>query len=439
MDLATIQRLIAVQNLRWEAGETALSSLPTAEKANRLGALPPPGAPSLAEREQLATGNRPSAGGAALSAAIDWRNKNGANWITPVEDQGACGSCVAFGCVGSLESHVRIGLGAPHLAVDLSEADLWFCWGPNHGAGACPAGGWWPDQALPGLLGGIVDAPCFPYTAANQACKRCADWQSRLTKITGWHTISSVSSMKSFLATSGPLQTCFTVYDDFYNYTSGVYAPSTSPQNQPVGGHCVCVVGYDDNQSCWICKNSWGTTFGEQGFFRIEYGQCGIDAEMWAIEGVPAAIGSAHFANVNLRMDGRGVTAPSGNGGGTVNCQIGVGAWEKFVLEPQSDGTLAIASVQFPNVHLRMDGSGVTAASGTGGGTVNCQFGVGAWEKFILEPQSDGTLAIASNQFPNVHLRMDGTGVTTASGPGGGTVNCQVGVGAWEKFTLHVA
>jgi C1A family cysteine protease len=46
------------------------------------------------------------------------------------------------------------------------------------------------------------------------------------------------------------------------------------------------VVGYDDGQGCWIAKNSWGTGFGESGFFRIAYGQVGFDAEMWAIDGV---------------------------------------------------------------------------------------------------------------------------------------------------------
>jgi hypothetical protein len=97
------------------------------------------------------------------------------------------------------------------------------------------------------------------------------------------------------------------------------------------------------------------------------------------------ALRSAQFLNVDLRMDGSGVTAFSGLGGGTVNCQFGVGAWERFRLEPQTDGTVAIASLAFPGVYLRMDGNGVTAFSGLGGGTVNCQFGVGAWERFRLE------------------------------------------------------
>jgi hypothetical protein len=108
------------------------------------------------------------------------------------------------------------------------------------------------------------------------------------------------------------------------------------------------------------------------------------DQELGGLAGQPAAIRSVQFPNVHLRMDGGGVTAPVGPGGGTVNCQFGVGPWEKFTLEPHGDSTVAIASVQFPNVHLRMDGRGVTAPVGPGGGTVNCQFGVGPWESSRL-------------------------------------------------------
>ena len=150
------------------------------------------------------------------------------------------------------------------------------------------------------------------------------------------------------------------------------------------------------------------------------------------------SIASVAFPGVHLRMDGSGLTQPEGAGGGTVNCQYGVGPWEKFRLEQQGDGTVAIASVAFPGVHLRMDGNGLTQPEGAGGGTVNCQYGVGPWEKFRLEQQGDGTVAIASVAFPGVHLRMDGNGLTQPEGAGGGTVNCQYGVGPWEKFQLTV-
>ncbi len=148
------------------------------------------------------------------------------------------------------------------------------------------------------------------------------------------------------------------------------------------------------------------------------------------------SIASAAFPGVVLRMDGRGVTQPTGPGGGFVNCQFGASKWEKFILETQADGTIAIASVEFPGVYLRMDGRGVTQPSDPGGGFVNCQFGASKWEKFRLETQSDGTVAIASVEFPGVYLRMDGRGVTQPSGPGGGFVNCQFGARSWEKFNI---
>src|SRR5206468_3305820 len=47
--------------------------------------------------------------------------------------------------------------------------------------------------------------------------------------------------------------------------------------------HCVSVVGYDDVAGCWICKNSWGPGWGDRGFFRIAYGEVGIDASMWGV------------------------------------------------------------------------------------------------------------------------------------------------------------
>jgi C1A family cysteine protease len=89
--------------------------------------------------------------------------------------------------------------------------------------------------------------------------------------------------MKEWLATKGPLQSCFTVYNDFFSYTSGVYVRAN---NTVAGGHCICVVGYNDAQECWICKNSWGTSWGESGFFRIKYGQVGIDSRMVGINSI---------------------------------------------------------------------------------------------------------------------------------------------------------
>ena len=133
--------------------------------------------------------------------------------------------------------------------------------------------------------------------------------------------------------------------------------------------------------------------------------------------------------------------------GGAVDCIMRGNTWAmcRYTLWHLGCPSLssAIASTAFPNVYLRMDGTGVTQPTGPGGGTVNCQYTAMSWEKFELVLQkdpngrNDGTFSIKSTVFPNVFLRMDGNGVTQPTGPGGGTVNCQYTAMAWECYRLQ--
>ena len=133
---------------------------------------------------------------------------------------------------------------------------------------------------------GVTDETCYPYVSGDQNCTgRCADWQSRVVRTTGYTRIGGIQATKDWVANNGPVQACFSVYSDFYYYyASGVYRKTASATY--IGGHCVCIVGYDDNLQCWICKNSWGSAWGESGYFRIGYGQCGIDADNYAPNGI---------------------------------------------------------------------------------------------------------------------------------------------------------
>jgi C1A family cysteine protease len=72
-----------------------------------------------------------------------------------------------------------------------------------------------------------------------------------------------------------------TAYEDFTSfYGGGVYTHVAGASD---GGHCVSCVGYDRAQQYWICQNSVGTNWGDNGFFRIAYAEAGIDAEMWGV------------------------------------------------------------------------------------------------------------------------------------------------------------
>jgi hypothetical protein len=112
----------------------------------------------------------------------------------------------------------------------------------------------------------------------------------------------------------------------------------------------------------------------------------GIQVGTQQVIGPPIDPGVFQRMGVFLRMDGQGITEFNDAGAGTVNCQTRAGAWESFRWEPQPGDTVAIASVAFPGIYLRMDGRGITQRQGACGGTVNCQFGVGPWEQFRIHP-----------------------------------------------------
>src|SRR5512147_1035585 len=217
--VSEIQAAIQQASASWTAGETGVSVLSDEEKRLRLGYVPGPGQPSLEQREAaaraaLAAPKSPAAI-AAAPAAWDWRQVREQNFVTDVRDQGGCGSCVAFGTTAAVEASVRVQLNQSALPIDLSEAQLFYCVARQQGR-TC-ANGWWPDPALDAYMNqGIADEACYPYVAGDQNCTNlCADWQSRVTRIAGWQNLDSADAMKQWIATIGPVVSCFTVYNDF--------------------------------------------------------------------------------------------------------------------------------------------------------------------------------------------------------------------------------
>ena len=223
----------------------------------------------------------------ALPDSFDWRNVDGKNYVTSIRNQAGCGSCVAFGTLGALESVVQIELDEI-FDCDLSEAFLFFC-----GGGSCESG-WHLSKAAYFVRNtGVVDESCFSYKPVDMDCdEKASNWEQRLVHVDVSGSVMRPYAIKEALINYGPVLTSFIVYEDFSSYNGGVYE---HVWGNVLGGHAVAIVGYNDTQECWICKNSWGEGWGESnpydpsskgGWFRIKYRECGIDEKAYYFDGI---------------------------------------------------------------------------------------------------------------------------------------------------------
>ena len=249
-----IQALIDQNGGKWVAGETSLSGLSREEWLRRVGL-------SITE---LAAPPVPDSPADRVPSGVDWRNANG-NFVSGIRNQKTCGSCWSFALTGALESYVMRAQNTPGADLDLSEQVLLSC----SGVGSCNGGTLNADYLQ---TTGLPPEADYPYTATDGVCSAAsAGWQNETYKINGWGSVShSLSSIKSALAKYGPLPTAMIVYEDLMHYKSGVYSYTTGNK---LGGHAVLLVGYSDAGQYFIVKNSWGTGWGENGFFRLAYSE----------------------------------------------------------------------------------------------------------------------------------------------------------------------
>lgn len=233
-----------------------------------------------AEMDLTASAVAPVAGlpAAGYASSVDWRNRWGWPWLVSIQDQGSCQSCWVFGAVALIDAMVRI---EHAFWTKRSEGDV------HRGMGAMCATTGNPENALNWIRDhGVADLDCYPYvpnSPMNKPYAPSSDRGGRTVKVGSYVGIGNVNDQKKWLDAVGPLTACFAVYGDFFGVGSGVYHHVTGTLQ---GYHCILVVGYDDAHGCWICKNQWGSGFGDHGYFRIRYGDSDIDTwEKCGIQG----------------------------------------------------------------------------------------------------------------------------------------------------------
>jgi len=163
------------------------------------------------------------------------------------------------------------------IKVNLSPEDIVTC---NFGNAGCQ-GGLLSETINYLITEGVVTEECRPYSSGiglqNFCAYSCEDknmvYEKYACKLGSGKMLATYGEIMTELATNGPMQVGFMVYDDFYTYKTGIY--ETTPSSIILGGHAVKLLGwnYDANgRLYWICQNQWGTTWGDKGFFNIYAG-----------------------------------------------------------------------------------------------------------------------------------------------------------------------
>jgi len=249
-----------------------------------------PGGPVLEEKTDFGDISVPD----SFDSRTNWPN---CPTIKNIRDQSACGTCWAFGAAEAISDRYCISKVAANLSV--SSGDIGFCCGFSCGDGCdggYPSGAWsyWVNK-------GVVDEACYPYPFPScdhhipnsknpcpsneyptpncpNKCSNGQGWSTSKHFGSKAYSVRGEASIMQEIFTFGPVETAFSVYQDFLAYKSGVYKRTS---NQFLGGHAVKFVGWgvEGGVKYWLVANSWNPNWGDQGYFKIVRGtdECNIE------------------------------------------------------------------------------------------------------------------------------------------------------------------
>jgi len=200
------------------------------------------------------------------NADVDWRAKGA---VTPVKNQGQCGSCWAFSATGAIESFTFLKTQQLLLLAEQQMVDCCH----DQGSAGCNGGEESAAIGWVGKNGGQCLGKDYPYTARNGQCKKTCVAAAKVggvKEITGEPAlITSITNLPTTVAVDASAR-------DWQSYRGGTFAPANCGKQL---NHAILAVGYTDQY--YIVKNSWGTTWGASGYVMIVRGKnmCGIALE----------------------------------------------------------------------------------------------------------------------------------------------------------------
>lgn len=203
--------------------------------------------------------------------SFDWRSKG---IVSSVKDQGECGCCWAFSSLANIESQYAKKYST---ILDLSEEQLLDCDITN---GGCNGGNMEDAFKYIQSAGGVMRETEYRYTQIKDSCKFKKG--KVVARLSGYKVFDTADEeeIKELLFTYGPLSAAVNA-DNMQNYTGGIMNDSEAICPSANINHAILIVGYgeENGQGFWIVKNSWGQSWGEEGYFRIARGKgtCGIN------------------------------------------------------------------------------------------------------------------------------------------------------------------
>ena len=217
-----------------------------------------------------------------LPASVDLRPT-----CSPVEDQGALGSCTANALVGSLEFlEKKDGVAF----TDLSRLFVYYNERVIEHTVASDSGAMLRDGIKTLAKQGVCSENNWPYTISkfkSKPSKTCYT-EASTHIITSYQRLQTLDDMRACLAAGYPFVFGFTVYASFESSQvakTGV-VPLPAPGEAVFGGHAVVAVGYKDSTKRFIARNSWGPSWGQKGYFTIPYNYLTnpqLATDMWTI------------------------------------------------------------------------------------------------------------------------------------------------------------